>query len=666
MIKQKMMFNRLLTLILTLLLMIISSCTSIASSEGRKNILIVNSYDAENPWTQSEEEGIKEGLLSSGENIMIFHEYMDAKHSHSSGYEDSFSMYLKEKYKNLNISVVVTTDDYATLFVKNHRQSFLSEDVPVVFCGVNDLQFQAPQFVGVYESVDIRGTIALIQSIHGDKVPIMLVTDQSLSSVSITKNLLDDKNWLKEQRVTFISENNESIIKRNLNNFKDGAVIFLLFNEDDKGNSYTYFEGLHMIRSFTDLPVYSVWDFYLGQGIVGGSMITKEVMGEEVSNQIKRLLVGDPVASLTSKTTEARNVLDYDVMTHYGLSTDSNFGKAEIINKPVTFWGENYPVLMLFAGMVFIFIVLIILLLNSIRQKNKYYQMVGEHKMEIMNSSQKLGRRVEELQSQINDLHQLNSNMIFKLLEYRKRAGLSERLPFILHEINASLATMQAKLSYLDSHSIHIERNDSAMAPEMQYEELREILADSISNCDIDLNHIIQLVGATKTCFSDLGIEDHRNYKIKGFVDSFWMMLKPTMKKKKVSFVSKIPEDISLFGNPGDFVTIIGILLGNSLRHGINGSADRELKIEVEAYASQSQVHLIYRDNGLGCSTEILEKEMHKNIEDVKLDTSGIGLFQLYMIITKIFHGTISISGEYNEGVQVRINIPKAGGHDEQ
>lgn len=658
---QKSLWRTLLTLTLTLLMAIAFSAVSLATSSPKKNILIINSYDPDNPWTQSEEQGIQESLSDLGETVSFFHEYMDTKHFHELAYEEAFSNYLQEKYRHQKIDIVVTTDDFATLFVKANKDLFIKADVPVVFCGVNDLTFKADRFAGVYENVDLKGTISLIQSIHGEKTPIVMVTDKSLSSISITKSLKDNSEWLKSQNVEFISVSDPMQIKKKLNNFKNGAVLFLLFNEDNEGNSYTYFEGLDMIRSYTDLPIYSVWDFYLGRGVVGGSMITKEAMGEDVGQMIRRLLAGEELTSLSSKTTQARNVMDYEMMTRYGLEKTVNLGKAEVVNRPSTFWTENGSVIMLFTGMIVIFIILVMLLVNSIRQKNKYYQLVGEHKSEILNSSQKQERKIEELQNKIREISERNEMLVLGTLEFRKRAGLSERLPFILHEINALLATMKSKLSYLESHSDHISRNETGLDVETQYKELTDVLRDSIGNCDIDLEHIIQLVGSTKTCFSDLGVDDHRNYKIKGFVDAFWTMLKPTVKKKKVSFISKIPEDLSLFGNPGDFVTIIAILMGNSLRHGMNGSSERELNIEFEAYASQAQLHFIYRDNGLGCDTEKLEKAMNRGVDEFVIGKDGIGLFQLNRIVTTILKGTISISGDYNQGVQVRINIPKAG-----
>ena len=122
-----------------------------------------------------------------------------------------------------------------------------------------------------------------------------------------------------------------------------------------------------------------------------------------------------------------------------------------------------------------------------------------------------------------------------------------------------------------------------------------------------------------------------------------------------------VPEELSLYGNPGDFLTILAILFGNSLRHGYPLTSERELKLEVEAYASQSFIHFVYKDDGEGCSTDKLEKGLRMSIDDAVMSGSGIGLYQLNEIVTETMGGQISISGDDNAGMQVRIIIPKAG-----
>lgn len=631
------------------------------SLAAHSNILIINSYEPNNPWTITEENGLKQGLENENMDVRIYHEYMDTKRISGSPYDVMFTQYLAEKYKGQQIDLIVTTDDYATLYVKKFKQQFVDKQTPVVFVGVNDLGFQAESFVGVYERTDIEGTVELIKSVHGDKTPILLVTDKTLSSASIIKHITSDIAWLKDNQVEVVAESDLTKLKQRLGAFNQGAVIFLLFNEDAQGNRYTYYEGLNQIRDYTALPIYSVWDFYLGHGIVGGSLITEKEMGEHLARMVARVLSGEKITNLKSQETTAQNILDYQTMSRFGIEKSKVAAVATVVNEPNSFWSEYYQLMMLFVGTIFIFIVVIGLLINSIRQKNEYYRTISEHKNEMVQSNQKLEKKLADSQEVNKKLTARNLELVKLILSLKKRVGFSERLPVILHEINTMLGGIHSRIDYIQGQSDRLERNESQLSSSHQFDELREILNESIVSCEVNMEGIVRLISATKTCYSDLNESEYKNYKIHSFIDAFWQMLKPTLKKKKVSFSMNVPEELSLYGNPGDFLTILAILFGNSLRHGYPMTPERELKLEVEAYSSQSYVHIIYKDDGEGCSTDKLEKGLKMSIDDAVASGSGIGLYQLNEIVTGTMGGQISISGDYNVGMQVRIIIPKAG-----
>ncbi len=658
----KLIFQSITLFILIVLLVNMQTITGDAMPT-HKNILIINSYSPSNPWTQTEINGLQAGLEKENLDIVIYQEYMDAKRVASEAYDTAFTNYLSEKYKMLNIDLIVTTDDYATVFVEQNQSLFLSNKVPVVFVGLNDLEYQAEGLVGVYEHIDIKDTVSLIQLIHGENTPILVVTDKTQSSLSILKDVIGNKSWLSENRTEIFSENNYTEIKKKLVSFDQGAIIFLLFNEDSEGNKYTYYEGLEQIKNCTALPIYSTWDFYIGHGIVGGSVITEKEMGESLARIVARILNGEDIQGIKSQETKVRRVLDYQIMAKFGIEKTKVQNQAEIINQPINIWSEYYQLMMLFVGTVFIFVVIIGLLFNNIHQKNEYYRAVSEHKSEMMHSNQKLEKKLADSLNINNLLIEQNGKLLHMILSLKKKVGFSERFPSILHEINTMLGNIHARMEYMHSQSDRLMRNERELTPELQFEELQELLSESLSVCEMSMGHTVQLVSATKTCYSDLNQSEFRNYKIHGFIEAFWQMLKPTLKKKKVSFIMKVSDDLSLYGNPGDFLAILGILFGNSLKHGYPILQERGMKIEIEAYASQSFFHFIYRDDGVGCSTEILEKGLQMPIESAVL-SSGIGLYQLNMIVTETMGGQITISGDDNEGIQVRINIPKAGEHD--
>jgi signal transduction histidine kinase len=628
---------------------------------SKKNILIINSYEPNNPWTANEESGVRAGLEGVSSTITIFHEYMDSKRIYGDTYDRKFLDYLVEKYKNTKIDVVITTDDYATFYVEKYRKVLIGDDVPVVFMGVNDITFEAEGFVGIYERINIKGTCDLIKTVHGKETPILIISDKTLTSVSIVKDVVATPEWLKENQIEVFIENDLMKIKQKLMKYNKGVIVMLLFNEDSKGNKYTYYEGLKSISDNTALPIYSTWEFYLNQGIVGGSLVTEKDMGDKASDLIMRLLNGEHISNLKSKETEAKNVLDYKIMSRFGIDYKMLEGRSDIINRPTNFWADYYQLMMLFVSVVVIFVIIIALLINNIRQKNVFYRTVGEHKNEIIQSHQKLEKRLAESIDKTKALNDRNIELLHIILALKKKVGFSERLPSILHEINGMLGNIRSRIDFLQIQSERLEKNEAHLSAENQFEEMREMLNESIVDCEMNMASTIHLISATKTCYSDLNEGEYRNYKVYGFIDAFWQMLKPTLKKKKVNFVMKVADDASLYGNPGDFLTVLAILFGNSIRHGYPVNSEQGLKIEIEAYSSQNYFHFIYRDDGEGCSTEKLEKGLQTSLETAALSGSGIGLYQLNYVVTTVMNGQINISGDEHEGIQVRINIPRAG-----
>lgn len=634
------------------------------SIEGSKfNILIVNSYDSSNVWTKTEEQGIAEGLDPIKAKVEIFHEYMDSKRRTGDSYDQNFATYLKHKYKGTNIDLIVTTDDYATLFVKKFRIEIATETTPVVFSGVNDLSFKAPYFVGVYEKVDIDNTVALIKTIHGSETPIMIFTDRTISSNSIIKTSLGSPTWQESQNITLLQEDDIGVIRERISNLKKGAILFLLFNQDSKGNTYDYFEGLDEIKKSTDLPIYVVWDFYMGQQVMGGALITEKQMGEDVSRLITRIVNGEDYSMLSSITTKATNVLDYEMLMKYGIDDEAQEELSQIINQPESFWDEYSEIIILSLSLTAIFGLIVILLVNSIRQKNKYYGIVGEYKHEMIMANQKLEKRLSDSSALIEQLTEERAILIATMLNLKKRASFSDKFPTILHEISTQLSTVNSALSFLQIQNERIDRNELLLDQGVLLAEMRELVNETAVSTEVNIQHVINMISAIRTCTSDLNSVPSRNYKLHAYVDAFWTMIKPTIKKKKISLVMKIGEDVSLYGNPGDFVSILSILVGNSIRHGAVFSPEREMKIEIEAYSNGHVTQIIYRDDGNGCPTEKLENALNMKFDVGRIQYGGMGLFQLHQIITETLQGQITISGDVDEGMQARITLPRAGEH---
>lgn len=657
----KSLFMLMVLLVLTSRITFAQTELSTSQENGKLKVLILNSYEPQNPWTQVQEEGIIKSLESKISTTKIYREYMDSKRMYGENYDGQFSDYLKNKYKDKDVQLIITTDDYATKFVQSHKTQFANLEVPVVFSGLNDLSFKDPSFVGVYEKVNIEGTVKLIQKLQGEDTPVLMITDRTLTSERIIEASLSDKNWLKTHNATLLQSDDLSVIGPQVSSLREGAVIFLLFNEDNEGNQYSYYEGLAEIKKYTDLPIYVVWDFYMGQNVIGGACITQEAMAEDLGKIITRLLNGEPIAQISSTTTEAQQIVDYDMLNKYGLLAAAESAKVEIINQPMSFWEEYAQLITLIFTLSLVFVVIIILLINNIRQKNKYYDVVGEYKVEMQQTHQKLEKKILEsnqiIEAQTND----QERYISAVMDLKKKASLIDRLPLVFHEHNMILGGLHASISELHTQSERIIRNENRLTPETQLKEVEELIIEVCTMAEMQIQDIIQVTGAVRTCINDLNASQYRNYKPLAYIEAFWQIVKPTLKKKKVSITPKIADDVLIYGNPGDFITMLMILIGNGIKHGYVLSPERPLRIELEMYGNQNCTQLIYRDDGNGCPTEKLELGLNRKLDGSLLETGGVGLYMLNQIVTQRLNGQIHVSGDVDEGVQIRITIPKAG-----
>lgn len=129
----KSLFMLMVLLVLTSSITFAQTELSTSQENGKLKVLILNSYEPQNPWTQVQEEGIIKSLESKISTTKIYREYMDSKRMYGESYDAQFSDYLKNKYKDKDIQLIITTDDYATKFVQSHKTQFANLEVPVVF-----------------------------------------------------------------------------------------------------------------------------------------------------------------------------------------------------------------------------------------------------------------------------------------------------------------------------------------------------------------------------------------------------------------------------------------------------------------------------------------------------------------------------------------------------
>jgi GAF domain-containing protein len=343
-------------LITSLLILMATRAPRVQAQGTSHNVLLLNSYHHGLGWTDGIVEAVRSQLLDPTSNPIagttgLYIEYMDTKRmGYDEATEQRWREFLAEKYRSISLDLIIVSDNNAYDFLRAHRDR-LFPGVPVIFCGVNFFQNEEiaglEAFTGVIEEVDPRSTIDVALDLHPGTRRIYVVNDGTPTGQQVQKELEAVLPFF-EGRVEFTMILDPSV--EDLQQLKglpdDTLVLLMILNRDSEGNFYTYEQGMDLLFDVTDRPIYGVWDFYLGWGLVGGMLTNAGLQGEAAAEMALQVLNGADVQHLpVLEQSPNRYMFDYEQLQRFDIpigdvpdSTASIGGaRTVIINRPISF-----------------------------------------------------------------------------------------------------------------------------------------------------------------------------------------------------------------------------------------------------------------------------------------------------------------------------------------
>ncbi|MGD9733512.1 MAG: PAS domain S-box protein [Desulfamplus sp.] len=344
-----------------------NSETAVKSQPVNYNILILHSYHQGYEWTDALHKGIMENLLNI-ENSTIFTEYLDAQRNRSEEYLDLMEKVYLNKYraKNIQFNLIIASDDNALQFLRLRRELFRKEpakgespeDVPIVFCGINNF---APEnfegltnYTGVNEHISVNDTVQLALKLRPDAKKMAVISgcaiteqrnlnifQQAIAELesSITESAEDDSNTvinrLKQLKIDYMNQLEPEEIKAGLKTYsKDDIIIYLAFLSTPSGKTYTIKESVQFIRSSSDAAIFGFWDFLLPLGAIGGKVAHGYSQGAEAAKLSNLILNGTPVSQIPVQMESPNKFVFNDTVLHkYDIPHESLPPRTIIMDK---------------------------------------------------------------------------------------------------------------------------------------------------------------------------------------------------------------------------------------------------------------------------------------------------------------------------------------------
>jgi len=391
-----------------------------------KNIVLLNSYHVGFKWTDDITDVFLSKMRLQGYEITVFVEHINWKRYSTQENLDKLYERLSYKYQSKTIDVIAVTDDMALEFALEHRNEIFSS-APVVFAGVNEKSLREiggghENLTGVIEAVDMQRVLETLFKAQPDLERIYLLYDLTESGLSTGKSAYDSIHELRPdiEIYSFNSLTHEQVIDESAKIEGKSAIVFLAYTTDINGVVVEPEAFSKILSQTTKVPIVATYDFHLGFGIVGGSMMSAKLHGERLGEIAMQLLQGMDIDHIPIVyEPHLRTAYDYDQLRRFGIPLELFDENVEIINKPYSFF-ETYKVYVLVTtGTIILLSVLLAIISLIARRLKKAQNNLLESHQELTQLHEELVASDEELRSQFDELFLLKENLQESEEKYR-------------------------------------------------------------------------------------------------------------------------------------------------------------------------------------------------------------------------------------------------------
>ena len=313
-----------------------------AENSRPSEVLVLHSYHYEFSWVQQLQKGIQSAIGAAGLKANFQTEFMDARRFESGPYNAMLADLYTAKFSRRRFDVLVVTDNNALDFMLTYRDR-LFPGVPLVFCGINDFHDAmlkgTADITGVAETLDFDETLSLALRLHPRIKNVHVFGDNSLSYFAIQRDLLAAapkfSDWIAFR--FHHSEKLEDAVEI-IRHFGPEEMVLMVSALRNRKNEFVSFEETAAaLAGAGPVPVYGVWSFVLGSGLIGGKLADGVTHGEAAGALAARILQGeDPARIPVVRRSPNRYMFDYRQLERFQIREEVLPPGSTVINRPAS------------------------------------------------------------------------------------------------------------------------------------------------------------------------------------------------------------------------------------------------------------------------------------------------------------------------------------------
>jgi len=278
------------------------------------------------PWEKLADQALRSAFgAATMAQVELNVEYLDLIRYSDKDYVSGLKDLLLLKYADRHLDLIIAMDAEAVTFMIDHGTNLFA-GVPVIFASDEQKYLQNAarwhNMTGIYRGEDYVKTFKLAMEllpdtkhifvISGSALTDRLVAEQARGALHTYQGRYDIHFW---DSLTI-----DEILDRVADLPEHSIIYYLIVLRDAAGSPLVSRDVLALLSQRANAPVFSLWDTYMGYGMVGGNLTSAELQGKKTAELALRILAGKIPAGIAPFRLENIPMFDWRQLQRWGIN----------------------------------------------------------------------------------------------------------------------------------------------------------------------------------------------------------------------------------------------------------------------------------------------------------------------------------------------------------
>ncbi len=317
------------------------------TSSAPKRVLAIFLFKQGIPWQTHVEQGLRKILAT--ESVFPIHldvEYADQTRFPEEEYRSKIIDLYRYKYGKQNIDLVLVMGGEPAELVTKYGEEVFGE-VPVVLISTQheggSPSLLKSNMVSMTWGFEFIKTGVLIQDLLPKTKDLFVVSGASPTDLKLKKMATEDLGELESQfAIHHLAELSlEALLLKVTQLPENSAILFLSMFRDRNGKTFVPRDVMAEVSAVANVPTFATLNTYMGYGIVGGSLLSADTLGEQYAGIVKQVLTTESLKDIELPEIPYQITFDWRQLKRWSINENRLPADSIVLYREKTIWSEH-------------------------------------------------------------------------------------------------------------------------------------------------------------------------------------------------------------------------------------------------------------------------------------------------------------------------------------